>query len=394
MSVCAGIDVGKDVHVISVSGKCHTFPATELEKICTYLTRAEVKKVILESTGVYSVPIINMLVRCDFVVYIVPPYHISTYRGGARSAKTDNSDARRLEEYLLDDPVAWPRYRVTEEYIKAKELGMLCSERENYVKEHVRLYNRILTYLYIVEPRYGSLTESALYKKVKDGFITDEIVVSRLENLKRIAENVKFSEEQIQKFVQNTEFLKQQYDIIMSIPLFSAMDAAFILGKVVNIRGFSSVKKFKAFIGFAVIDRQSGTSLRKVTVLNSHKYIKSKMYMLVLRNLKGTGNKHIANMYYYYYFKFQNSKKAFTRTSARIIERLYWCAKSNNLYDPVRPFVQDETIMKLIDYLNQKEKEKKLSRVEIKNLDRLRFFNTDQGKKVSKSIKKGAKRKK
>lgn len=388
--VCAGIDVGKDFHVVSVEGKCHTFPATELEKICTYLTRAEVKKVILESTGVYSVPLINMLVRCGFVVYIVPPYHISTYRGGARSAKTDNSDARRLEDYLSDDPVAWPRYRVTGEYIKAKELGMLCSERENYVKEHVRLYNRILTYLYIVEPRYGSLSESSLYKKVKDGFISDEIVVSRVNNLKRISENVKFSEEQILKFVQSTDFLKRQYEIIMSIPLFSCMDAAFILAKVVNIKDFANVKKFKAFIGFAVIDRQSGTSLRKVTVLNSHKYIKAKMYMLVLRNLKSTGNKHIANMYYYYYFKFQNSKKSFTRTSARIIERLYWCAKKDELYDPVRPFVQDETIKKLIEYLTQKEKENKLSKVELKSLDRLRFFNTDQ----EKSLKKGAKRKK
>jgi transposase len=104
----AGIDVHSDNHVICVPAdrdpeRVRTFGANtaDLHEIAAWLKKCRVTTVAMESTGVYWIPLFELLELQGFEVYLVEPGQLS--RCGARP-KTDVLDAQwiqRLHSYGL-----------------------------------------------------------------------------------------------------------------------------------------------------------------------------------------------------------------------------------------------------------------------------------------------------
>jgi transposase len=103
---CAGLDVHKkSIHVCIRIGKGKklevltrvfgTFTA-DLEQLRDFLRQNKIHRVVMESTGVYWIPVRNVLERSDwkFDLVLVNPQHVHALQGD----KTDNKDCRRLAE--------------------------------------------------------------------------------------------------------------------------------------------------------------------------------------------------------------------------------------------------------------------------------------------------------
>src|SRR5271156_139335 len=104
----AGIDVHSNMHMVCVPADRHANPVrqfgantADLQEIAAWLKKCAVKTVALESTGVYWIPLFELLESEGFEVYLVEPGQLS--RCGARP-KTDVLDAQwiqRLHSYGL-----------------------------------------------------------------------------------------------------------------------------------------------------------------------------------------------------------------------------------------------------------------------------------------------------
>lgn len=104
----AGIDVHSNMHMVCVSADRDANPVrqfgastADLQQIVAWLKKCRVKTVALESTGVYWIPLFELLESEGFEVQLVEPGQLS--RSGARP-KTDVLDAQwiqRLHSYGL-----------------------------------------------------------------------------------------------------------------------------------------------------------------------------------------------------------------------------------------------------------------------------------------------------
>ena len=104
----AGIDVHSDMHMVCVPADRDANPVrqfgantADLQEIAAWLKKCRVKTVALESTGVYWIPLFELLESEGFQVNLVEPGQLS--RCGARP-KTDVLDAQwiqRLHSYGL-----------------------------------------------------------------------------------------------------------------------------------------------------------------------------------------------------------------------------------------------------------------------------------------------------
>jgi transposase len=107
----AGIDVHSDMHMVCVPADRDTNPVrqfgantVDLQEIAAWLKKCRVTTVALEATGVYWIPLFELLESEGFLVFLVEPGQLS--RCGARP-KTDVLDAQwiqRLHSYGLLQP--------------------------------------------------------------------------------------------------------------------------------------------------------------------------------------------------------------------------------------------------------------------------------------------------
>jgi transposase len=97
----AGIDIGEEEHYVAVpedrdKESVRTFPVytADLECLADWLKACEVDTVAMESTGVYWIPLYEILERRGFKVYLVSPQYLKRVPG----RKTDVSDCQWLQQ--------------------------------------------------------------------------------------------------------------------------------------------------------------------------------------------------------------------------------------------------------------------------------------------------------
>jgi transposase len=96
----AGIDIGSKSHFVSVPG-CHENPVREfstftadLHKLINWLKECNIKHVIMESTGVYWIPLFELLESAGFDVKLVNARHVKN----VSAHKTDVLDCQWLQQ--------------------------------------------------------------------------------------------------------------------------------------------------------------------------------------------------------------------------------------------------------------------------------------------------------
>jgi transposase len=164
VSACVRISHGKSVKILTAVFGTFT---RDLETLRDWLRDCRVQQFAMESTGVYWMPVWNILERCDaFQLTLVNPQHVRALPG----CETDRRDAKRIAELLqyglLRASFIPPR--------PVRELRDLTRRRTHLQSDRNRVLNRINRLLETANFKLGSVVSdisgktSALLEKCAD----------------------------------------------------------------------------------------------------------------------------------------------------------------------------------------------------------------------------------
>lgn len=166
---CAGLDVHKKSISVCIRKRIHSHEievveaefgtfTQDLECLRSFLKKHKVKQVAMESTGVFWIPVWNILERTKerFELVLVNPQTVKALRG----EKTDRIDAKRIAEFLqyglLRSSFVPPR--------AIRELRDLTRMRVQVQKDRNRVINRMGRLLETANLKLGSVASNIVGK--------------------------------------------------------------------------------------------------------------------------------------------------------------------------------------------------------------------------------------
>lgn len=240
-----GIDIAKakfDVCLIKPNGKAkHKVFANArhgFEQLVAWLDSHRVSDLhaCLEATGSYGEGLALFLFETGFVVSLVNPAGVRAFaNAGLSRTKTDKVDAELIARFCLAQrPVPWhpPAPELRELQALVRRLDALSEMR--------------------------AMEENRLSSGVSTGAVRRSLE----EHISYLVEQIKQTEALIRQHINSHPDLKQQSDLLDSIPGIGATTAALLLAEVTNIKQYTSARQVAAYAGLAPRERRSGTSVR------------------------------------------------------------------------------------------------------------------------------------
>ena len=241
MTAIVGIDIAKDrldVCLLTAEGQGEQdrFANTKsgINKLHRWLKKHDAKTahVCLEATGIYGDLVAETLHQRGYVVSVVNPARIKAYAASQMQRnKTDTLDAALIAEYCrTQQPPAW-----TPPPPELKELRALMRHLDALKQERQRVRNRLA-----VENASPAVTRQLRAQ------------LSFLE--KQIAQ----TEDLIRQHIDRYPDLKQQRDLLKSIPGIGDITACQLIAELGDLRRFDNVREVVAFAGLNPRQHQSG----------------------------------------------------------------------------------------------------------------------------------------
>jgi transposase len=208
------------------------------EQLSEWLRKQNAEKahVCLEATGTYGEALALFLHHAGYQVSVVNPAAVKAFAGaGLSRTKTDKVDAELIARFCLaQQPEAW-----NPPAAEVRELQALVRRLESLIEMRVSEENRL-----------------------SSGISMDAVRQSLEEHIAYLVEQIKRTEEQIKKHIKKHPNLKQQSELLSSIPGIGETTAIVILAEVVEIKQYKSARQVAAFAGLVPRERRSGTSVR------------------------------------------------------------------------------------------------------------------------------------
>jgi transposase len=246
-----GIDIAKlkfNACLIKQDGKLKhkVFPNTSagFEQLSEWLSRQRVECVhaCLEATGTYGDSLSLFLQQAGHRVSVINPAAIKAFAQSRLSrTKTDRVDAELIARFCLaQEPPVW-----TPLPAEVRELQALVRRLESLQEMRVMEENRL------------------------SSGITVEAVRHSVEQLMAyLNQEIKHTEELIRKHINSHPELKQQSQLLDSIPGIAETTAALLLSEITEIKQYRSARQVAAYAGLVPRERQSGSSVRGRTRLS------------------------------------------------------------------------------------------------------------------------------
>jgi transposase len=246
-----GIDIAKlkfNVCLIQHSGrlKHKVFPNSDagFEQLLEWLSKQGVERVhaCLEATGTYGEALALCLHQAGHKVSVINPAAIKAFAQSRLSrTKTDRVDAELIARFCqAQAPPAW-----TPPAPEVRELQALVRRLESLVEMRVMEENRL-----------------------SSGITVDVVRQSVEEHLAYLNQEIKRTEELIRHHIKGYPTLKQQSELLDSIPGIAQTTAALLLSEITDITQYRSARQVAAYAGLVPRERQSGTSVRGRTRLS------------------------------------------------------------------------------------------------------------------------------
>ena len=240
-----GIDIAKakfNVCLLLSSGKLKhkVFPNTEagFALLSAWLLQLGVERVhaCLEATGTYGEALSHYLYDHNQIVSVVNPAAIKAFAASRLSrTKTDRVDAELIARFsLAQQPPSWQPLPA-----EVRELQALVRRLESLIEMRVAEENRLSS----------GLSVAAVRSSVE-------------EMIAHLKEQIARTEKLIRQHVAKHPGLKQQSELLNSIPGIADTTAAKLLAEVPNIKQYRSARQVAAFAGLVPRERQSGSSVR------------------------------------------------------------------------------------------------------------------------------------
>lgn len=241
MEHIVGIDIAKDkfdVCLLDSEGQSHqeTFTNTKsgINKLHKWLKKrgAKTAQVCLEATGVYGELVAETLHQRGYTVSVVNPARIKAYADSRlQRNKTDALDAALIADFCrTQQPPVW-----TPPPPELKELRALVRHLDDLKQERQRAKNRLAAHT------------------------TSRTVIQQLEaQIMLLAQQIQQTERLIRDHINQHPALKQQRDLLKSIPGLGDLTACRLLAELGDLRRFDNVRQVVAFVGLNPRQHQSG----------------------------------------------------------------------------------------------------------------------------------------
>ena len=241
MMVIVGIDVAKeqiDVCLLRMDNQTdhQTFANTRkgIRQLQSWMKPNPTSSIhiCLEATGVYGELLAETLYQNGYRVSVVNPARIKAYaRSQLRRNKTDKLDAALIADFCrTQHPDIW-----TPAVPELKELKALVRHLDDLKQEYRRVANRI------------------------EAQRTSTVVMRQLKQLQHFLETqITQTETLIQDHVQQYSHLRQQRDLLSTIPGISHTTACRLIAELGDMRRFDNVREVVAYVGLNPQQHQSG----------------------------------------------------------------------------------------------------------------------------------------
>jgi len=216
----------------------------------------------MEATGTYGLALAFFLAEAGHLISVVNPFrtkHAALSRGVGN--KTDQADAMVLADYCRkENPPLW-RAAAPE----VRTLVALVRRLQNFKDQLQQETNRLS------EPGVLKVVQRSLRKSIR--FIKSEITCL---------------EHAIEEHVRDHPRLKEDRDLLTSIPGISDTTAHWILAELPDVEQFASAQSAAAYAGLAPQEYRSGTSVRKATQLSKrgNVFLRRALYMPALSAIR------------------------------------------------------------------------------------------------------------
>ena len=246
-----GIDIAKlkfDVCLIKENGRAKhkVFQNNQhgFEQLARWLNSHQVSecRACLEATGTYGEPLALFLHEAGFAVSVANPAGIRAFaNAGLSRTKTDKADAELIARFCLaQQPAIWSPPAPA-----GRELQALVRRLESLIEMRAAEENRL-----------------------SSGISTEAVRHSVEKHIAYLREEIKQTEQLIQKHINDHPDLKEQSELLDSIPGIGETTAALLLAEVVNIKQYTSARQVADYAGLVPRERRSGSSVRGRTCLS------------------------------------------------------------------------------------------------------------------------------
>ena len=246
LSVTAlGIDIAKakfDVCLVKPAGRAKhkIFQNTRhgFEQLIAWLAAHQVAELhaCLEATGTYGESLALFLFDAGFVVSVVNPAAVRAFaNAGLSRTKPDKVDAELIARFCVAQQPAIRSPPAPE----LRELQALVRRLDALIEMRVMEENRL-----------------------SSGGLTAAVRSSLDEHIAYLREEIKQTEELIRQHINNHPDLKEQSELLDSIPGIAEATAALILAEIVNIKEYKSARQAAAYAGLVPREKRSGSSVR------------------------------------------------------------------------------------------------------------------------------------
>lgn len=264
MMTIVGIDIAKakfDVALLREDGRIESGhfdnSSKGFKQFKTWLDkrRTDTVHACMEATGLYSNDLALFLHQQGYTVSVVNPARISAYGDSLlRRNKTDKLDAALIADFCrTQTPPAW-----TPPDPIWLELQSLARHLEDLEQTRQQQRNRL-----------GSGVRTPLVREQLQRHIA--LLDEQFDQLKR----------HIQNHLDQHPDLRQQKELLTSIPGIGDLTAGKLLAQIPNIRAFDDPRQLVAFAGLNPTQRQSGQSRRSKTPISKqgHAALRAALFM-------------------------------------------------------------------------------------------------------------------
>ena len=389
----AGLDVHKDSIFCAVFNGKHysdvevfeTF-STSIRKLGDYLKEAEVKRVAMESTSIYWVPVWNILYEMGFELMLVNPFLIKQLPG----RKSDVKDAQWIAQLLYKDMLRGS-------FVPGERIQELRSYTRSYSKLQqriVRMLTKMDNILVQAGIRLGSLVSDIGGKSmlgVIDALITGERDAVRLRKLvyanKKNKENGKLAAaltgcmkehhrfnlqmakaeddlmiKQSAEYIEKIEAIclrdfPRQSVLLKTIPGVSRISSAVIIAETgADMKVFENSGKLSGWVGLRPKNDESAGKYKSTAITKGNRYLKPILVQIAWAASRSKGS--------YFKDKFnrlsmrKSSKKALIAMARKISVVVWNVLKDLTPYNPALQVVYEPAKLEAKIRYHQREMER------------------------------------
>lgn len=311
-----GIDISSKTLDICVKGLAteHFTIENQPSAIKAFFKKYQGEEVIvaMENTGRYNWNLFEVLPAFNFQIYVISPLHLKKSMGLIRG-KNDKIDASRICSFIEKNHAEAALWKPASPGVK--RIKVLLSERSSRVRMKSQL-----------------LKQQHDYKLMKGISLDKELLKLNKKLIEAVERQLKEIEARIEATVQEDPQLKEQAQLIRSVPGVGKVLSWMMLAKTEGFAILNNPRKMACYCGVVPFDFQSGTSLRNKPRVSFYadKSMKSILHLAAMSAIRLNNDLRA-----YYQRKVEEGKNKMAVLNAvrnKIIHRIYAVIKNQTTY--------------------------------------------------------------